>query len=77
MLSFKRKSFAFGHCLSTTTKPQIVDFDAAGLLGGIIKDGRKENDKYFESFKGLNVIAKYILKKYVDSCFTIVPLETT
>ena len=36
-----RKAWLFGHCLSTNTKPEIVDFDASGLYGGIINEGRK------------------------------------
>ena len=39
LLLLKRKSFAFGHCLSTTTSPRVCDFDAAGQLGGIVRDG--------------------------------------
>ena len=30
-----------GNCLSTKSSPEIVDFDVAGLLGGIINEGRK------------------------------------
>ena len=30
-----------GYCLSTNSTPQIVDFDASGLYGGIIHEGRK------------------------------------
>jgi hypothetical protein len=36
-----RKSHVFGHCLSTKTTPEVVDFDAAGLIGGIINAGKK------------------------------------
>jgi len=37
----KRKSWKLGNCLSTKTTPEIVEFDAAGLLGGIIHENRK------------------------------------
>ena len=36
-----RRAWLFGHCLSTKSKPEIVNFDASGLLGGIIYEGRK------------------------------------
>ena len=36
-----RKAYHFGHCLSTKRHPEIVDFDAAGVVGGIIYNGRK------------------------------------
>jgi hypothetical protein len=43
-----RRSHLFGHCLSTTPTPEVVDFDAYGLAGGIIHDGRKlaNGDEY-------------------------------
>jgi hypothetical protein len=44
LLSTKRKSFAFGYCLSTTTTPQIVDFDASGMYGGIINNEKRLSD---------------------------------
>ena len=31
----------FGQCLSTKSTPEIVNFDASGLLGGIIYKGQK------------------------------------
>ena len=34
----------FGHCLSTKTTPEVIDFDAAGLFGGIINGDRKPGD---------------------------------
>jgi len=37
----KRKAWKLGNCLSTKTTPEIVDFDAAGLLGGIIHEDLK------------------------------------
>ena len=36
-----RKAWLFGHCLSTNLTPEIVDFDASGLYGGIIYKGQK------------------------------------
>ena len=36
-----RKAWLFGHCLSTNTTPETVDFDASGLYGGIIYNGQK------------------------------------
>ena len=36
-----RKAWLFGHCLSTNSTPEIVDFDASGLYGGIIYEGQK------------------------------------
>lgn len=41
LLKQKRKAWLAGTCLSTKKKPEIVDFDAAGMLGGIINNGRK------------------------------------
>ena len=32
-----RKSHLFGHCISLKTMAEVVDFDAAGLIGGIIQ----------------------------------------
>ena len=36
-----RKTWLFGQCLSTKSTPEIVNFDASGLLGGIIYKGHK------------------------------------
>ena len=36
-----RKTWLFGQCLSTKSTPEIVNFDASGLLGGIIYKGQK------------------------------------
>ena len=36
-----RKTWLLGNCLSTNSTPEIVDFDASGLLGGIIHEGQK------------------------------------
>ena len=36
-----RKTWLLGNCLSTNSTPQTVDFDACGLYGGIIHEGRK------------------------------------
>ena len=36
-----RKAWLFGNCLSTNSTPETVDFDASGLFGGIIHEGRK------------------------------------
>ena len=33
MLTKHRRAWHLGHCLSTKTHPEIVDFDAAGLFG--------------------------------------------
>jgi hypothetical protein len=43
-LKKNRKAHIFGHCLSSKTTPEIVDFDAAGLYGGIINNDRKPGD---------------------------------
>ena len=64
----------FGKCLSTKITPEIVDFDASGLLGGIIYKGRKPGSdpdaglsipgidvlNPFESFK-LGIIGRFEL----------------
>ena len=34
-------SFVFRRCLSTKTRPEVVEFDVAGLIGGIIHKGRQ------------------------------------
>ena len=36
-----RRAHLFGHCLSTQRRPEVVEFDASGLLGGIINDGKR------------------------------------
>ncbi len=36
-----RKAFLINRCLSTKTRPEIVDFDASGLLGGIENEGKR------------------------------------
>ena len=36
-----RKTWLLGNCLSTNSTPEIVDFDASGLFGGIIHEGQK------------------------------------
>ena len=41
----KRKAWKLGNCLSTKTTPEIVNFDVAGLLGGIIHEDRKPGGK--------------------------------
>ena len=54
LLFQQRKAWLLGNCLSTKTTPEIVDFDAAGLLGGIIHDGKRpagEVDPPIGSFK--------------------------
>jgi hypothetical protein len=38
-----RRSHLFGHCLSTTSRPEVVDFDVCGLIGGIVNNGLKES----------------------------------
>ena len=37
----QRKAWLLGSCLSTSDKSEIVEFDASGLLGGIIHEGKK------------------------------------
>ena len=37
----KRQAWKLGNRLSTKTTPEIVNFDVAGLLGGIIHEDRK------------------------------------
>ena len=39
LVSINRKANAFGYCLATGKRPEIVDFDAAGVYGGIAKEG--------------------------------------
>ena len=39
-----RKATIFGHCFSSKKTPEIVDFDAAGLFGGIIHKDKKPGD---------------------------------
>ncbi len=41
----QRKSNLFGHCLSTKRTPEVVEFDACGLIGGIIHNGQKPTDE--------------------------------
>ena len=36
-----RKAWLLGNCLSTNSTPETVEFDASGLFGGIIYEGRK------------------------------------
>ena len=39
-----RKAHVFGHCFSSKKTPEVVEFDAAGLFGGIINDGKRPGD---------------------------------
>jgi hypothetical protein len=34
-----RNAFVLPHCLSTTTRPEVVEFDASSLIGGIVQEG--------------------------------------
>ena len=38
----RRKAWTLPHCFSTKTTPEAVEFDAAGLLGGIINTEKSE-----------------------------------
>ena len=60
MLKIKRKSYAFGHCLSTTTSSKIVDFDMAGLLGGIVRDEHQSNKDLFKPFAQIEGITRFL-----------------
>jgi hypothetical protein len=51
-----RKSHVFGHCLSTKTTPEVVDFDAAGLIGGIINAGKKPGLVFAKLYQLLTII---------------------
>jgi hypothetical protein len=51
-----RKSHVFGHCLSTKTTPEVVDFDAAGLIGGIINGGKKPGLVFAKLYQLLTII---------------------
>ena len=35
-----RDAYLLPHCLSTKTTPEIVNFDASALIGGIIQEGK-------------------------------------
>ena len=54
----KRRSHLFGNCLSTKTTPEVVDFDACGLIGGIINNGLKLADSeefdVYENYKKIH-----------------------
>jgi hypothetical protein len=41
LLTKKRKAHIFPGCLSTKRTPEVVKFDVAGLIGGIIHKGRE------------------------------------
>ena len=41
LLLKNRRATVFPRCLSTKTTPEVVKFDAAGLIGGIIHKGRE------------------------------------
>jgi hypothetical protein len=41
LLLKKRRSVIFPRCLSTKKRPETIDFDIAGPLGGIVHDGRE------------------------------------
>ena len=41
LLTKNRKAHIFPRCLSTKKTPEVVEFDAAGLIGGIIHEGRE------------------------------------
>ena len=40
LLEKNRKAFSFGFCLSSKAHPEVVDFDAATIFGGIIQKDR-------------------------------------
>jgi hypothetical protein len=44
-----RKANIFGHCFSSKRTPEIVDFDAAGLFGGIINKDKRPGDIIIDS----------------------------
>ena len=51
MTTKKRRSHLFANCLSTKMRPEVVDFDACGLIGGIIHNGVKlADDEAFDVY---------------------------
>ena len=54
-----RRAHLFGHCLSTQSKPEVVEFDASGMLGGIVNGGKKMTNGH--EFEALSVFKGKIL----------------
>lgn len=48
LLTKNRKAHIFPRCLSTKKTPEVVEFDAAGLIGGIIHDGKEPGGTTFD-----------------------------
>ena len=49
LLAKNRRATVFPGCLSTKTTPEIVEFDAAGAIGGIVNQGREPGGLQFRS----------------------------
>jgi hypothetical protein len=49
LIGKNRKAHIFPHCFSTKKTPEIVQFDAAGLLGGIIHKGREPGGIFLDN----------------------------
>ena len=44
MVTKNRNAHLLPHCLSTKRHPEVVDFDASALIGGIIQQGKGGQD---------------------------------
>jgi len=47
LLSKQRKSWAMNACISTQKFVEIVEFDASGVVGGIIKNNIKPSHEFY------------------------------
>ena len=48
LLSKQRKVWSMNSCISSGMYPEIVEFDASGLVGGIIQHGIKPSHTFYD-----------------------------
>ena len=68
----KRNAWIIHTCLSTKTHPEIVEFDVAGIVGGIINEGVKHSDFYVSSSSWTTIVEGLYL---IDLCSLKVTCE--
>lgn len=66
----RRRAYTFGYCLSTKTTPETVEFDACGLIGGIIHNGVKLADE--QEFDSVSDYKKTLNRRTIQvQCFPL------
>ena len=51
LISKNRKVWSMNACISSGNYPEIVEFDASGLVGGIIQHGINPSHNFYEVSK--------------------------